>query len=417
MLQKRQHKYLKGMVILDKRSKLIRFSIIALIIVFFAYQFYVSLYASIKTESAEQFKYSEGVETVGTFIRSEMTVTSNHIGTLHYVVANGEKVAKDGIIAKVYQNDTASAAASRISEIDAQLAVIAEIEGYNDSTAVDVNTINDRITKHLNKFAYSVLDGRFSDTSSSVSELLTVMTRKQVATGEQSDFGSLKNTLEEEKAWLTKSMGTAQGSIASEKAGYFVSDADGYETVLDPNNLQQYTPEFLRELKPQKAANDVIGKIVYDYQWYLAAPVKLGDSMYYKAGQTVTVKTNTNASPRVLATVERINLSKDGDDAVLILKVTEMNSELASMRTGSITIVKDEHEGIRVKSSALRVVDGVTGVFVVSGMEAKFVTVDIIYSSEDYSICALNTSDSSKLRLYDEIIVKGKNLYDGKIIY
>ena len=94
-----------------------------------------------------------------------------------------------------------------------------------------------------------------------------------------------------------------------------------------------------------------------------------------------------------------------------------MNSELASLRTGAITIIKDEYEGIMVKKTALRVVDGVTGVFVVSGMEAKFVAVDIIYSTEDYSICALNTSDSSKLRLYDKIIVKGKNLYDGKIIY
>ena len=412
-----QRKYLKGMVILDKRRKLISFAIVAAIVVFFAYQFYVSVYAAIKTESAEQFRYSEGVETVGTFIRSEMTVTSNHIGTVHYVVSNGEKVAKDGIIAKIYENDSASAAASRINEIDAQLEVIAEIEGYNDSTAVDVNTINDRITKHINRFAYSVQDGRFTDTSTSVAELLTMMTRKLVATGEQSDFSSLKYTLKEEREWLAKSMGTAQGSIVSEKAGYFVSDADGYESVLSPENLDKYTPEFLRELKPQKTSSDVVGKIVHDYQWYLAAPVKLGDSMYYKVGQTVTVKTNTTASPRVLATVEKINLSKDGDDAVLILKITEMNIELASTRTGSITIIKDEHEGIRVKSSALRVVDGVTGVYVVSGMEAKFVAIDIIYASEDYSICALNTSDSSKLRLYDEIIGKGKNLYDGKIIY
>ena len=87
------------------------------------------------------------------------------------------------------------------------------------------------------------------------------------------------------------------------------------------------------------------------------------------------------------------------------------------MRTGNIAIVKDEYEGIRVPSTALRVVDSVTGVYVVSGMEAKFVAIDIIHSTEDYSICAPNTSDSSKLRLYDEIIVKGKNLYDGKIIY
>ena len=115
--------------------------------------------------------------------------------------------------------------------------------------------------------------------------------------------------------------------------------------------------------------------------------------------------------------VEKINMSSNGDDAVLILKISEMNSELASLRTSSITLIKDEYEGIKVKNTALRVVDGKTGVFVVSGMEAKFVTIDIIHSTEEYTVGALNTTDSSKLRLYDKIIVKGKNLYDGKIIY
>ena len=405
------------MVILDKRRKLISFALIVAIIMFLAYQYYVSVYAAVKTESAEQFKYTEGVETVGTFIRSEMTITSNHIGTVHFVVSNGEKVAKDGTIAKIYQSDSASAAASRINEIDEQLAVIAEIEGYNDSTAVDVDTINERITKHLNNFVYTVQDGRFSDIGNSVSDLLTMMTRKQVATGEQSDFSSLKLALTEEKQALSASMGTAQGSIISPKSGYFVSDADGYETVLDVKNIGEYTPEFLKELKPQNIEENVIGKIVYDYEWYIAAPVSISDSMFYKVGQTVTLKTDTTASPRILATVETINLSKKGNDATLILKVSEMNSELASMRSGNITIIKDEYEGIKVKGSALRVVDSVTGVYVVSGMEAKFVAIDIVYSTEDYTICALNTSDTSKLRLYDEIIVKGKNLYDGKIIY
>ena len=402
---------------MDKRRKLIRLAIIAAALIFFAYQYYVGFYAAIKTEQAEQFKYTEGVDTVGTFIRSEMAVYSDQKGTVHFVLANGEKVANGGVIAKIYDSDSASAAASRIDEIDAQLAVIAEIEGYNDSTAVDVSTINDRITSNINEFIFTVQDGRFYDVGKTVSNLLTMMTRKQVATGEQTDFSSLKETLSAEREQLSKNMGTAKGSITSEKSGYFVSDTDGYENVLSPDNLEKITPEFLRELKSEGADDSAVGKIVYDYEWYMAAPVKLSDSMHYKVGQTITVKTDTTASPRISATVAKINMSESGDDAVLILKISEMNSELASLRTGSITLIKDEYEGIKVKNTALRVVDGVTGVFVVSGMEAKFVAIDIIYSTNEYTICATNTSDSSKLRLYDKIIVKGKNLYDGKIIY
>ena len=48
-------------------------------------------------------------------------------------------------------------------------------------------------------------------------------------------------------------------------------------------------------------------------------------------------------------------------------------------------------------------------------MTAKFIPVSIIYSGGDYSLCEIKADDGN-LRLYDEIIVKGKNIYDGKII-
>ena len=402
---------------MEKKHKLIKFIIGACILFFLIYQYYLGFYSSITTESAMQFEYSDGVDTVATFIRNELTITSDHKGTTHFLIGNGEKVAKDGKIAHIYENDAASSAASRIGEIEKQLEIISEIEGYNASTAVDVNTINDRIKEQLNNFVYTTQDGRFFDVGNSVSDLLTMLTRKQVATGEQNDFGALKESLLSEKSELSKAMGSPKGSIKAETAGYFVSKVDGFEDKLTVDELSYYDSEYLHDLKEDKVSESVIGKIVYDYQWYIAAPVTLGDSMHYKVDQTVTLLTDATTASRLTVTVDRINISESGDDAVIIFRCSEMNSELASMRNSTITILKDEYSGIRVSSKALRVVDGVTGVYVVSGLEAKFVAVDIVYSSDEYAICELNTNDSKKLRLYDEIIVKGKNLYDGKIIF
>ena len=56
------------------------------------------------------------------------------------------------------------------------------------------------------------------------------------------------------------------------------------------------------------------------------------------------------------------------------------------------------------------------GVYVLTGMQVKFVEVNVIYSDDDYMICEKQTEDEKVLRLYDEVIVKGKNLYDGKIV-
>lgn len=404
---------------MEKSNKLLKIVVVLCVLFFLVYQYYVGFYSSIATESAEFFEYTEGVSSVGTFIRNEQIIESNHEGTLHFLVANGEKIAKDGVIANIYENDSASAAASRISEIDNQLEIIKKIEGYNDLTAVDVGTINARINNYLNSFVLSTADGRYSDVGDNTSDLLTMMTRKQVATGEQSDFSSLKQSLTTEKNDLALAMGSPKGKIKANAAGYFVSSVDGYESVLTTDDVSVYTTESLNDVKQKDVADNVIGKIVYDYEWYLAVPVSLNDSMHYKTGESVKIKTDASSSPEIIGTVSSINLASSGDDAVIVVRCNEMNSELASLRTSAVTIVKKEHSGIRVSSKALRVLDGVTGVYVVSGMEAKFVEVNILFNNESqgYSLCEYNTSDSSKLRLYDKIIVKGKNLYDGKIIY
>ncbi len=402
---------------MEKRNKVIQILIIVSILFFFAYQYYVGFYASIATESAVTFEYTEGIDATATFIRNEVALTSDDSGTVHFLVSNGEKVAKDGKIADIFSNDAASAAASRIAEIDKQLKLISEIEGYNDTTAVDVDTINQRISSHLNSFVYATQDGRFTDAGNCATELLTMMTRKQVATGQQSDFSVLKADLNSEKSNLLLQMGSPKKSIFSNTAGYFVSNADGYEKVLTSSNLENTTPEYIENLKQETVAENVIGKIVYDYEWFLAVPVTLNDSMHYKVSDTVTVKIDTSSISRITATIHSINLSDTEEKAVMILRCNAMNSELASLRTASVKIIRKEYSGIKVDSKAIRIVDSVTGVYVVSGLEAKFVTVNILYSDDDYKICELNTADTSKLRLYDEIIVKGKNLYDGKIIY
>ena len=407
---------MKGRAILT-RNRIITTVIVAILVLFLGYQWYASVFLAITTESAERFDYTESVDTTATFIRNEVTVENNKQGTIHFLVASGEKVATNGTIANIYSSSAASAAAARIAEIDKQLGIIQEIEGYNNSTAVDMGTINDRINLYLNDLIYKSSDGRFYDVGNSSSELLTVMTRKLVATGQTNDFAELKNSLNNEKTELAKQMGSVNDIVTSEKTGYFVSETDGFETVFTTEDLTKYTPEFLSSAKVQTVASNVIGKIVYDYEWYLAAPVGINDSMHYKEGDKVTIKTDTASSPRLSATVVTTNLSESDDSAVIIFRIGEMNSEIATVRSCDIQIIKTEYSGIRVSSKAIRVVDGVTGVYVESGIEAKFVEAEIIYSNEEYKICELNTADSKKLRLYDKIIVKGKNLYDGKIIY
>jgi hypothetical protein len=92
-----------------------------------------------------------------------------------------------------------------------------------------------------------------------------------------------------------------------------------------------------------------------------------------------------------------------------------MNTELASMRSGPMTVVSKTYSGLKVSKKALRKLESKTGVYVVTGMQAKFVEVEIVYSNDDFMICKKNDADGN-LKLYDQVVVKGKNMYDGKIV-
>lgn len=398
-------------------NKFVKIGLSALIIVFLLFQIYSATFSSISTASAIPFDYTEGIDTTGIIIRDETLVKSSEQGTLHFAVSDGEKIAKGGVIAHIYDGDSASANATKIEELKAQLKKIEEIEGYNNMMAVDLSTVNAKISSYYNDFVFNSSLGRYDKLSESVSGLLTMMTRKKVATGEQTDFSSLKDAINIQINQLSQSSGNVKGSIKASVSGYFVSVVDNYEDKLSTKDLSVFTPDYFNELTAGEDTQDVIGKIVYDYKWYIAGLVPINDSKFYKIGETVTLKTTTTSNPRLTAKVERVNLSPTGDNAVIIFSCNEMSSELATMRSGAITIIKNEYSGLKVDSKALRVVDGKTGVYIVSGLEAKFVEANILYSNDSYAICELNNSDSSKLRLYDEVIVKGKNLYDGKIIY
>ena len=169
-------------------------------------------------------------------------------------------------------------------------------------------------------------------------------------------------------------------------------------------------------MSPGEVPQDAIGKIDSDYEWYIPAKEDINESLKYKEGDTFDASTMLKSTPELSVKVERINISAAGDNAAIVLSCQQMNSELATMRTGIMTLVSKTYTGLKIPRKSLRVVDGKTGVYVLSGITLKFVEVEVIFSGDDYIICSQEKSNESVLRLYDEVVLKGKKLYDGKIV-
>ena len=101
---------------------------------------------------------------------------------------------------------------------------------------------------------------------------------------------------------------------------------------------------------------------------------------------------------------------------MVVFACDTMNNELAQLRNIDITIVYQEYKGLKVDNRAIRVTDGQKGVYVLLASQVKFIPIEVLWTGGNYSIVKQEPSEKRVLRIYDEIIVKGKNLYDGKII-
>ena len=385
--------------------------------VFIIHQIYSSLYKPITPQSAEFYTAVDGLNITGTVIREEHLVTGSTSDVLHFAVESGSRVAKGGTVASIYDSTASSLTVLKIDEINQKIEDITEIQSYNDVQASDIELISSKVNAALGNFITDCASGDFSSASSDSTALLSALNRKQVITGEQTDFSSRLEALNSELNTLKASLPPPKGTITADVSGYFVSLTDGYENILNGSDIKKITPEYLTSIKPETVPDNVIGKIVSDYEWYIAARIPINDSLKYKEGDSLVIKTSVKASPSLPVTVKSINLSQKGDSAAVIFSCHQMNSELASMRTGAMTVVNNEYSGLKIPQKSLRVVDGETGVYVVSGITVKFVPVKVIYNASDYVICEQKqTNEGRVLRLYDEVVVKGRKLYDGKVI-
>lgn len=397
-------------------NKVLRIFLLTLVAVFVLHQLYSSLYKPISTESAEYFEAVDGINVNVTVIRNESVIVSNLGGSLHFTVQNGTRVAKGGTIATVYSDSTASVAVSRINELTAQIDDIKEISSYNDRSATDLDLINSKVDSGLNKLIRDNKGGNFTNVTDNTNNLLSVINRRQMITGEQIDFTAKLTELQSELDNLNRTLPAAKGHIKAPLSGYFVSSQDGYENLLKSDKLDSITPELLATVKPEPKNSAAVGKTVSDYEWYLAATVSLNDSLKYKEGDVLTLKTNMNDTPILDVSVKQINIPESSDKAVVVFACHQMSSELALVRNLPVTVISKSYSGLKVSKNALHVVSGETGVFVLNGAKLKFVPATVIYSTDEYILCKQEKSNENVLRLYDEVVVKGKKLYDGKIV-
>ena len=98
----------------------------------------------------------------------------------------------------------------------------------------------------------------------------------------------------------------------------------------------------------------------------------------------------------------------------------EVPNDFDYTRKQTIQIVKSSVRGVTFPKTALRIKDGVQGVFVVTGNMVEFRKVEIIETTDSQYLSAIKSRaddpNSEFLTKHDRVITEGKDLYVGKIL-
>ena len=215
---------------------------------------------------------------------------------------------------------------------------------------------------------------------------------------------------------------------------------DGYESVFDYSSILTITPEQYQEkLQTQVSPPaDAVGKICGEFKWYFVCVVSAEDAMKFIEGNAVSLSFPFATSGSVTAVVRAVNQESIESQAAVVLECSTMNEELARLRTETCAVSVTEYSGIRVSQKAVHFAevtrtveneDGeettetreVKGVYVMHGSEIVFRQIVPLYSTSTYVICDPNPDPeelmtSETVQLYDEIVVEGTDLYDGKVV-
>ncbi len=375
--------------------------------------------AGLVTTPALMGEYYEEEQARGYIFREENPISSNYSGTVSYNVSNGERVAAGTEVARVFDRTGDESLTAEMVEIDKKIQLL-EASGISDNVSVSgTNTSDKEIADCVNQIFSGRRGGNYSSASAVSDRLLVSMNRRELILSGKGSYDGVIEKLNARKRELSSKLSGANERLVLDESGYFYYACDGYENIFDPELLGELTPSGLDSLAGALAdAGRYAGKCVTSPRWYLALTLDRTEISKYTEGKEYKISFEDYGELHISMTLDRINT--EADRGLLVFSATEMPAGFAFERVQSVSIITAEHEGLRFPMSAVRLNEGVEGVFVLYGNTVFFRRASVIGRENGYAVVAIEEATEgdtwSPLSLYDEVIISGTGLYHTMIV-
>lgn len=391
-------------------------SVVVLIVLFVVIQFYKVTHIELKTQTATVSTVYDKASSEALFIRDESVVEKAATGVTVPCFEDGDKINVKGNVAMQFSSSKAAANYSKYTDLTNQIKYYQTLEAQTVGQSANLETINEDIEQKVINYADGLCRNKIGDTAE---ELDSVLVRRQLIIGEDVDLLSIIENLRDKRNSYS-SFSKPDKYIKTDESGVFSNYTDGYENIIDFDKAEETSvKEFKSALSAVDKSKDVadnVGKLVTSYTWYVQTLVSTDTVKNLENGDYVNIVLKDDSSKEFKAEiVSGADVSLGQKETLLVLKLNEMDADIAKLRKAEIEIRRNKYEGIKIPSEALHVVDGKKGVYVLIASQIKFREVNIIYSDDDYVLAEYDESNTNSIHLYDKIITQGKDLKDGKV--
>ena len=395
--------------------KILSAALLAAVVIYFAVQGYQYFSDPINTTLVYLSVEEETVDVNGYLIRDEETFRSD-AGTLSHSLSEGERVGRNQTMAVAYPDSGALNRVEQLNALQLQLEQLSfSLVSYLDPDAA--LKLDSSITSDLLSLRRMVASGEYSRAEEEVASLKGAILKRDYTSASQEEIEAAIKDTETQISQLENSLNGT--SITAPEGGIYSAACDGYESVLTPELLDELIPSTLDGVKPvesDSAAN--VGKLIYGDTWYYAANITDAQAEQLGGRSSVTLRLAKGLDEDMTMKVVSISRSENGK-RTLLLSSDKYIARTTQLRHQMGTLVLRTYEGLRMPSNALRVSeDGVTGVYCLLGVRAKFKPVQVVFQGDGYMLvkAVADDSESSMLRRGDQVIVTAAELYDGKVV-
>lgn len=318
--------------------------------------------------------------------RERVLVSPNAGGAMRYLLADGELASLGEEAAYIYPAEDARTL-ERIAELEGEISLLSSALKKAQAFESILN-VSSALSDTWSDMMQSISASDYSSAASISGELRRLLIRYDAYRGRDDDIENAISAMNEELSRLYLICGNQLDSVSAPCSGYYFRYCDGYEGIFDGALIDGFTCDtFYAALDAVPVTpTGAVGKMVEGSQWYIAVSVDRRNGGDYTVGEEYNIIFESNGGAGVLMTLGSITDDDRTGGWLLLFSTREMPQGFSYQRVQQVRIEREVLSGYRIPMSAVRAYQGMTGVYTLSGGRVSFRRIDIIYQNDDYCI-------------------------------